>query len=1445
MRLEVLDFAGPARWRWRLTDADGRFVADHEVNLNADEWQYEAFIDLSGYLLWHAAPDRRLTSEAELVGRVGEWIGQQVLGPIGEALLRARQPVCLEVPAGAEVLAYRPWELAHVGGRALALQRVSFVVNRAGRAPWEKTPVGQRLRMLAVFSLPEDASALNLRRERYALAQLVQEIAAANGKAVELRVLQYGATRARLEDALLEEAGWDVVHISGHGLPAGLLLEDETGQRDLVSSRELVGLLDLAGEQIKLVTLSTCESAAVTAAEHLRLLGLRPPNPAGSPSASGETADAGGAEPASGGAGGAGGSAATGESSLPAVASELVDRLDCAVLAMRFAVVDDFAIALAGSFYQLVVGKGQPVARALALTMPRVVADPPTPGAPALSVATPALFGARAGELRLEPPPGAPVVFQAEQQKLAAFPPQPERFVGRVGPMTRATAVLAPRSGQAGVVFHGMAGAGKTASALELAYTHEASFARLVWHAAPPEGYDIAGALTNLALDLERQLPGVKLAHLVDDATAFRGFLPAFAEFLRRNRVLLVLDNVESLITEAGHWRDQRWEWLITALCGHGGLSRLVLTSRRRPARLPSTMLVESVHALSLSEAVLLAREWRHLRALIDAAVPGLTADQARGLAARTLAVVQGHPKLIELADGQAADPAALTRRLDEADSTWLATGTRLDTFLREGEAAATDGDYLQVLDGWTRGATGALPDDARTFFAVLCCLEPDDRIGPILDANWVDVWRRLGKPDPAPSMEAALASLVEQALVSTDRNRHTGRLTRLHLHPGVAESGRAAAAPDLATAVDAQMAAYWLDGLRLGLVNEHEEMGWLVLRAARAAAPYLLRQQDWAALLDALGTLLYRDQSPDTTAALQPLLRTAAEATDGTDLELKARSLYARALAATRPDQAEPLLQHVLTTTDTQQKHEWASAVAGDLVNLYMKSGRLDEALSLIDVMKEHTRQAGHGPWTQLGDEGQRVQILVMQGHYEEALDVIEQLRASMAALPETPERHERSTPWNVREGILDTGAQAARSLNRWQEALDLNAELLDSLRRRGATESDQARSEFNDYAPLLRLGRTSEARALLLRCRAVFEAAHDIEPLGKVLGALADLEDDLGHGDRAIDLEKDALRLAYAMGHPDAVLSSHHNLAYYMARYNGDPREEIANRLAAAMIAYQTGSLVLPEIKALARRLAHYGDAAVPESFDEVCRIVDQMDGAHLAGFIKRLPLRAPDGPAALAEVLRRARALPPEESFDLARYLAWWEPIIAGMSAAALGETTASHAVDQALTYRSGHPDWTHLVTVLRRIHAGDRDPDLSNGLDPIDTAIAQHTLDVLAGTATVDPDAWHTLTAVDNGKDGFAVLSVVTIAAASGDAGAADTLRAALDQLTTQPGGAGLATALRRILEGDRDLSVADGLNPSAASLVMEILAQLNPPESKAPPTTSTTVSGESP
>ena len=93
LRLEAADFQGGARWRWVLTGPGGKFLADHEVDLDTRRWEFEAFTDLVGYLRRYVAPDQRLAQEAQILARVGAWAGEQVLGPVGAAMVAARPAV--------------------------------------------------------------------------------------------------------------------------------------------------------------------------------------------------------------------------------------------------------------------------------------------------------------------------------------------------------------------------------------------------------------------------------------------------------------------------------------------------------------------------------------------------------------------------------------------------------------------------------------------------------------------------------------------------------------------------------------------------------------------------------------------------------------------------------------------------------------------------------------------------------------------------------------------------------------------------------------------------------------------------------------------------------------------------------------------------------------------------------------------------------------------------------------------------------------------------------------------------------------------------------------------------------------------------------------------------------------------------------------------------------
>src|SRR5438552_12864360 len=86
LRLEVAEFADPNRWRWRLTTAQGAFLADHQVALDPADQLYQAFVDLHVYLDQHADPEKWPGDEERLVFEAGAWIGERVLGPVGAAI---------------------------------------------------------------------------------------------------------------------------------------------------------------------------------------------------------------------------------------------------------------------------------------------------------------------------------------------------------------------------------------------------------------------------------------------------------------------------------------------------------------------------------------------------------------------------------------------------------------------------------------------------------------------------------------------------------------------------------------------------------------------------------------------------------------------------------------------------------------------------------------------------------------------------------------------------------------------------------------------------------------------------------------------------------------------------------------------------------------------------------------------------------------------------------------------------------------------------------------------------------------------------------------------------------------------------------------------------------------------------------------------------------------
>ena len=712
---------------------------------------------------------------------------------------------------------------------------------------------------------------------------------------------------------------------------------------------------------------------------------------------------------------------------------------------------------------------------------------------------------------------------------------------------------------------------------------------------------------------------------------------------MERRRLLLVIDNAESLLTQSGQWRDDNWGGVVGALTSHQGLGRLILTSRRLPAGLTG-LRVEAVDALSPDEALLLARELPNLRRLIYDELPGIDRDDSRRLALGVLKIAQGHPKLLELANGQARRPDRLVALVAAGDQAWREQGGLPDGFFATGgtstgtASAASTGDYWHVLAAWTNAVADTLSPGERDLFWFLCCLEEPDRERRILNVVWPRWWRQLGRDSEPPGLDEALAAAAAAGLIAI-RPPTEDTDESFAVHPGVTEAGRGRAGIQFRDTADAAAAEFWgavyqrTSGEEGGPINTG-----MAVRAGLAALPYLLRRQQWAHAARLLERALIADPSRATAATALPAIQCIARH------EPRSARLLTQVLQVLDPAAAETALRSELAAAIAAGEYQAASAIAGSLLDLCRVSGRLAEALILSDQVISYSRRADLGPWTQLADEVRRLRVLVDMGQADHVLAEVIRLRGHLATLPTTLGPREALPPWNAVEALLDVGRAAANQLSRWEVALKLNAASIATKRKHGVPATSIAQNRYNDYAPLLRLGRTDQALALLQDCLQVFRDAHHTKMIGKVLSALAETEAVRGHGNAAISLEHDALRHKYLADDVGGLARGYHKLGSFLGYLADRPAPALASHLAAALIRALTGfDTGFNPLAAAATDLRKLGTTAtLPTSVADLDRQLGDIPGTDLSGLIAKLSPDAETAEQALRDLVAKAQEL-----------------------------------------------------------------------------------------------------------------------------------------------------------------------------------------------------------
>ena len=250
---------------------------------------------------------------------------------------------------------------------------------------------------------------------------------------------------------------------------------------------------------------------------------------------------------------------------LPSLALALSQQLDCAALAMRYPVGDAFAATdLLLAALREAAGAAPAPARRPAPGPGRGLAD--DLAMPPLSPVTPILVGPRAADLQLVPPRAAAAgVRPAGGRAGPRFSARAPALRGPpVQPMLRASQALARRSARGAACCSTACPVGARPP---VPWSWPTATSRPASRATsgtrrPRRAATMGGDLAHLMQDFQSQLnaPELGLTTALDDPAHFRRFtLPRLRALLQERSLLLVLDNLETLLTDSYGWRDPLW----------------------------------------------------------------------------------------------------------------------------------------------------------------------------------------------------------------------------------------------------------------------------------------------------------------------------------------------------------------------------------------------------------------------------------------------------------------------------------------------------------------------------------------------------------------------------------------------------------------------------------------------------------------------------------------------------------------------------------------------------------------------------------------------------------------------------------------------------------------------------------------------------------------------
>lgn len=1196
----------------RLLDEAGVQLGFREVDFHSlTVSERRALFDLRTYL--HIYKPGR---EAESVAETGVLLAEKVLGE--EIFLKlwqskSQRTLCIQLPGAAEEenplaaqLARVPWEIARPDVEKETLAERNVLVRVVHDSVHQDSqPLGfskdDSLRVLCVFAEARGSTPLSARRERRELERLFEAEIYSKRK-IEVDFVTHGVTRERLHEQIQGRGGYHVVHWSGHGHLNLLELAKPDGSQDLLSGEQLLDLFTDAGGYIpRLVFLSACHSGDLLAVENWNqfLVAARGEERAVDVAALEEAQVEKRIEVPS-------------QPGYTGTAHALLQGGVPSVVAMRYAVGDDYTRSLAVELYRALFAHPRPKKLAEALTQARnELARSADLRFAAADAATPVLYGEEDPVLKWEEgrsPALDPLnrrLHQIAELTIAEY----AGFVGRTWELAGlgASFIGSAESLTAKPValVTGLGGMGKSALAAEAVDLWEQRFEWVLLYQAKPNALAFDTTLRDIHLKLYAEL-GRYHDHVQEHPAdaIYRDADAAFtgaerAERLTRNllralrdeAILLVLDNFETNLKpsqESGPtpeplWacQDPAWDLCLTALATGlvGTPSRVLLTCRKRIAALAGPA-AAGCHNVPLGplppgEAALYLREHEALSQMVYG--PDV---KERRLARRLLLASRFHPLLMDrlarLAAGGPALRPQLLAALDAIETTHDASSLPELFSAKPGDAkelAYLEDALAASLDELIRGES---PDARRLLWMIAVGNEP--------------VALRLAKATwSGADIQPLLAHIVAVGLVTEERSAADDENPDLTCHELVRERIRGwMEKPDN----EGDRAGLEEDAIRLAYAErleanfkalQHQNMT-TALEAGRRALVYCVQARAWDRLANFAGGVVTGSQDPILLGSLIPYLHDAAEAAPEGWPRWNCLTLLAAALGkAGRPDVSLPFFEQaaVQARSAAEERGDGAhqawgnlAAILGNWANALRDVGDFDAARRRQLESAEAHREAGNPEIHVLGSELGALRIDVRQGHAAEALPEIESRierveewwRRHRAGQP-TPEAPDPELLVRALLSALDVARQAHYAQEDWERALfriDAMMEVRQAVQR---PMVDLAVDRMNRAAVLSRFHRFGEAKKELEACLTIFR--NSPVDRARTLALLADLFNDQGDQRSAIATGRRALALFEQLPDPRDCAALHHNLAVYLGR-SGEPagRDKEVKHLLAGLV-------------------------------------------------------------------------------------------------------------------------------------------------------------------------------------------------------------------------------------------------------------------------------------